>query len=80
MSDQPAVDFLVETRSPSGLDKVFEYMQVIRAQVVGLGTPGGVVRVDGYVVVRVFSDPGFFQFACESQGYCRVIRRLEALV
>lgn len=80
MSSPSAVDFLVETKSPEGLDRVFQYSQIFRAQVVGLGTPGGIVRIDGHVVVRVFSDPGFFQFACESQGYCRVIRKLEALV
>jgi hypothetical protein len=27
--------------------------------------------------VRVFGHPGFFKYAMESQGYCKIIRQLE---
>jgi hypothetical protein len=72
-----ATDFLVEVKNPEMLDDTLQQMPMITARVVGRGVPGGIVKHDGYPVVRVFGDTGFFRFAMEQQGYCKVIRQLE---
>jgi hypothetical protein len=80
MKDITATDFLVETGNPEALDNTLQALPMMRAFVVGRGVPGGIVKHEGYHVVRVFGDTGFFKFACEQQGYCKVIRQLEELV
>lgn len=70
-------DFVVETGNPEGLDDTLQRLPMARARVIGRGVPGGIQLVDGKPVVRVIGDPGFFKFACEHQGYCKVIRELE---
>jgi hypothetical protein len=74
-----ATDFLVETANPDYLDSTLQ--QLPGAQVlVGGGMPGGYVKREGYYVMRVFGDPGFIKFACEAQGYCKIVRQLEQTV
>lgn len=75
-----ATDFLVETGNPERLDDTFQQLPMMRAFVVGRGVPGGIVEREGGYVVRVFGDTGFFKFACEQQGYCRIIKQLDQLV
>ncbi len=75
-----ATDFLVETGNPERLDDTLQALPMMRAFVVGRGVPGGIAKKDGYPVVRVFGDTGFFKFAVEHQGYCKIIKQLEELV
>lgn len=68
-------DFLVEvTGDPAAVDQT---LNQIGAVLVGGGMPGGYVKVDGYFLMRALGNPGFVKFACESQGYCRVVKQLE---
>jgi hypothetical protein len=81
MDDQiKAIDFLVETGNPERLDDTLQALPMMHAFVVGRGVPGGIVQRDGGYVVRVFGDPGFFKFAVEHQGYCKIIKQLDELV
>lgn len=72
-----ATDFLVETANPEALDRT---VQAFGAVIVGGGMPGGYVKKDGYYVMRVFGNPGYAKFACEHQGYCKIVRQLDELV
>lgn len=72
-SRQVPVDFLVDVGNPAALDQTLK--QLPKAVAFMVGAPE-YPRVDGYFVARVYGDVGFFQFACEHQGYCKVIRRL----
>ena len=63
-------DFLVETRNPQGLDATL--LQLGAALV---GAPD-YIQHEGCYVMRVFGDPGFIKFACEHQGYCKIIRQI----
>lgn len=65
-------DFLVETSAPDSLDDTLQQLPGHMA-VLGRGMPSGYARKGEYYVVRVFGHPGFFKFAMESQGYCKVI-------
>ena len=81
MSDiTQATDFLVETGNAEKLDDTLQALPMMRAFVVGRGVPGGITKKDGYNVVRVFGDTGFFKFAVEHQGYCKIIKQLDELV
>ncbi len=80
MENIQVADFLVETGNPEYLDDTLQALPMTRAAVVGRGVPGGIIKRDGGYVVRVFGDPGFFKFACEQQGYCKIIKQLEELV
>lgn len=77
MNDRKVTDFLVETANPDALDATLQQMG---AALVGGGTAMGYARKDGYYVMRVFGDAGFVRFACEQQGYCRIVRELEGLM
>lgn len=78
MTDQTQItEFLVECRVPELLDDTLAALPGMTARVVGRGTPHGIAHVDGYPVVRVFGDPGWFKFAVEQQGYCKIIKQLE---
>lgn len=70
-------DFVVETGNPERLDDTLQQLPMTKALVIGRGMPGGIQLIDGNPVVRVFGDPGFFKFACEQQGYCKIIREIE---
>lgn len=76
MNPADYTDFLVETKNPERLDDTLQQLPM-NAFVVGRGVPGGILYIDGYPVVRVFGNPGFFKFAVESQGYCKIVRKLE---
>jgi hypothetical protein len=75
-----ATDFLVETGNPERLDDTLQQLPNMHAFVVGRGVPGGIVRRDGGYVVRVFGDTGWFKFAVEHKGYCKIIKQLDELV
>ncbi len=81
MDDQIKVaDFLVETGNPLALEDTLQHLPNMHARVVGRGVLGGIVKQEGYYVVRVFGDPGWFKFAVEQQGYCKIIKQLDELV
>lgn len=75
-----ATDFLVQTGNPEMLDDTLAQLPGMYARVIGRTTPGGIQYKEGYPVVRVFGDTGWFRFAMEQQGYCKIIRQLEELV
>lgn len=75
-----ATDFLVETGNPERLDDTLQALPMMRASVVGRGVPGGIAIREGYPVVRVLGDTGFFKFAMEQQGYCKIIRQLDETI
>lgn len=64
------IDFLVETPNPDALDTT---LQQIGAVLIGGGTPQRYLQIGDYYVMRVLGDPGFVKFACETQGYCRIV-------
>lgn len=66
-----ATDFLVETNNPEMLDATLQQMGAV---LIGGGMPGGFVKRDGYYVMRVLGNAGYVKFACEHQGYCKIIR------
>jgi len=70
-------DVLVVTSDPELLDAT---VQKLGGAVVGGGTPGGYVRVDGCYVVRCFRDAGFIKWVIRQQGYGEVVRTLADLV
>lgn len=76
MDNLQVTDILVETNNPQYLD---ETLQNMGGRAVIVGAPN-YITVDGYHVMRVFGDSGFVKFACESQGYCKIIRELDSLV
>jgi len=69
-----AKDFLVETRNPKALDDTL--MQI---GAVLVGGPDYIMK-DGFYVMRVLGNPAFVKFACENQGYCKIIKELPELV
>ena len=62
-------DFLVETGNPAALDATLNQ--------IGAALVGGpnYLTQEGYYVARTF-NPDFFLFACQNQGYCKVIREV----
>ena len=75
-----ATDFLVETGNPEYLDDTLQQLPNMYARVVGRGVTGGIVKREGGYVVRVFGDTGWFKFAVEQQGYCKIIRQLDKTI
>lgn len=67
-------DFLVDTPNPDALDQT---LQSLGAVLVGGGMPEGYTQIDGHYVMRVLGDPGYVEFACTTQGYCTIVRRLD---
>jgi hypothetical protein len=68
------LDFLMETNNPDSLDKILNNWG---AALIGCGMPTGYEKIDGYYVVRCFSDSGFIKFAIDNQGYGKVIRNVK---
>lgn len=66
-------DLLVDTGNPAMLDKT-----VMSFGAVLIGAPD-YSRVDGHYVMRVFGSPDFIRFACEHQGYCKIVGETDAL-
>ena len=60
-------DFLVDTPNPMALDATLN-----RIGAVLIGAPD-FIQHDGHYVVRPIKGSGFPRFACETQGYCRVV-------
>jgi len=81
MTDIQTTDFLVEVADPHALDSLLISLPGANANLIEHDTDIPVfLKVDGYYVMRVFGDPGFLKFACEAQGYCKIIRQLDELV
>lgn len=65
-------DFEIEyTGDPAALDKTLQGL----GRAVLLGAPDFVKR-NGNFVMRVLGNPGYIKFACEHQGYCRIIKEV----
>jgi predicted phage terminase large subunit-like protein len=76
--DMISTDFVVEVQNAELLDRTLRALPQAHAFVLGGGEH--IVRTpDGYVIVRVHGDPGFFKFAVERQGYCRIVQQLDQL-
>ena len=54
--------------NPEALDKTLMAL----GSCVLVGAPD-YVRRNGHFVMRVFGDPGYIKFACEQQGYCKIL-------
>jgi hypothetical protein len=80
MKQIEATDFLMESANPEALDDALQSLPMMLARVIGRGLPEGIAYREGYPVVRVFGDIGFFKFAMESQGYCKIIKQLEEII
>lgn len=72
-----AIDILVRTKDPDGLDRV---LNQFGAALVGGGMPGGYTMIDECYVARCFADVGFIKFAISNQGYGEFVRELDYLV
>lgn len=70
-------DFLVDTPNPEALDRT---LQSIGAVLIGGGMPEGFMRVGEHYVMRVLGNPGYVKFACETQGYCKIVGEYDALL
>lgn len=70
-------DFLVESGNPEYLDDTLQQLPMMRAYVLGRGLPGGIMKREGYPIVRVFGDTKWFKYAVGQQGYCRIIKEIE---
>jgi hypothetical protein len=69
-------DFLVETNSPAMLEQTLRQLPMISAFLVR-DQRGNYIEFNGCNVVRVSGDQNFFRFACEKQGYCRIIDQVK---
>lgn len=65
-------DFLVEVGNPRALDDTLKQLHGALAALV-MSSPESYEQVDGKYVMRCFGDPGYVKFACEHQGYCKII-------
>jgi len=63
------LDFYVETGNPKMLDATVQ--QLGAAAIIQEGEE--YFRENGHYVMRIFGNPGFIKFACENQGYCRIV-------
>ena len=61
-------DFLVDTRNPKVLDQTLNQMGAAL-----IGGPENFIQVEGHYVMRAFGNPDYVRWACEHQGYCKVI-------
>lgn len=72
-----AKDLLVKSNNPEWLDQT---LQTLGAVVVGGGTPGGFVKIDGAYVVRCLGGSAdFVKFAIKNQGYGEVVKEFDGL-
>jgi phage terminase large subunit-like protein len=74
-------DFLVEVANPEALDQTLKQLPqtgafLVRTEEKGLSF--AYARMEGYYVVRAMGDANYFQFAVTNQGYCKIIRQLDA--
>jgi predicted phage terminase large subunit-like protein len=70
--DQLYTDLLIDADvNPEALDGTIK--QLANANAKMLGGPGHWEMKDGHYVMRVFGDVGFVKFACEQQGYCKIV-------
>lgn len=68
MSELKYKDFLVDTPNPKALDATLNQMGAVL-----IGGPDNFLRIEGHYVMRALGNPEFVRFACEHQGYCKVI-------
>jgi hypothetical protein len=69
------LDYLVETENPKALDQTVNQMSA--AVVQDTSTEDGYKRVDGHCVLRALGNPEYVKFACEQQGYCKIVGELD---
>lgn len=75
----PVTYFLVATEDAEKLDDTLQGLPHMNARVVGRGWPGGIVFIEGHAVVKVFGDTAWFTRAVETQGFCTIVKQVEAL-
>lgn len=78
LRDEPTAnnEFLVSVGNPEALENTFKQLGWADASLVK--HPSGFYKmVQDYYVVRVLGDANFFVFACENQGYCKIIDKSE---
>lgn len=68
-------DFLVDVGGPEALQQTLDQMGWINASLVQ-DDRGNYIQIEGHYVVRVEGDQGFFRYAVEKQGYCRIVRQI----
>jgi hypothetical protein len=68
VSEPKFKDFLVDTPNPKALDATLNQMGAAL-----IGGPDNFIKVDGHYVMRALGNPDYIRFACEHQGYCKVI-------
>lgn len=66
-------DYLVEVGNPAQLEETLK--QIPKVLAVMPGAPNYQTQ-DGLYVVRVYDGAVLFEFACNEQGYCKIIKRL----
>jgi hypothetical protein len=72
-----ATDFLVDTPNPAAVDQTLQQLPMGGAVLIqDNAAEDGYLRRSGHYVMRVFRDPGFVKFACEQQGYCKIVAQL----
>ncbi len=76
MQTPQAADFLVDVGNPAALDRTLLQMGAALVQ----EGPGVYKQVEGHYIMRALRNPDFVRFACESQGYCKIVRKLDQLV
>jgi hypothetical protein len=72
----PAIDYLVETPNPAALDLTLQQLGACLHCLEGNFYPK---NSEGYYTMRIFGSEGYVKFAIEQQGYCKIIRKLDAL-
>lgn len=69
-------DYLVTGFSnPEAMDRTLNGL----GPAVLIGGPGNYEKREGCYVMRVFGNPGYIEFAVEHQGYCKIVKRIEAM-
>lgn len=62
-------DFLVDTPDPQGLDRIMQTFGAVLA-----GGPDNFITHEGHYIVRPYpATNGMPRFACEQQGYAKVV-------
>jgi len=63
-------DLYVDAKcNPKGVDSTLNQMGAALIQ----NSDGSYLLENGCYVMRILGDPGYVRFACEHQGYCRII-------
>jgi hypothetical protein len=72
-------DFEVQYKGdPSVLDRILQQLGSAVLIQSKSTKPMEYEKRHGNYVMRVFGNPGFIKFACENQGYCKVIEEVNS--